>query len=253
MADDHVGDALSDGTPLDIQCETSGTAVDNGSGPNTIWERLTDGTYLPNAFVSTGSDSWTTGMPDCSYLDAPTAPDQQPAASNYDRSAAVIYASDHVNDVGRMLTKPDCTYYASMILFAGGLPKTRTWTDHTTDPNESVSHLFAWRNLPTKTAMSADKLMNYLTTNQLGWSSRQNIDNLIVQGGEDGDLVFYDWNSDGVMDHVAIVTDTSGTQTKVAQHTDAAFDKGWNWSQDSNDWLSVAHPDASAYLVHITY
>lgn len=67
----RAGAALPDGTMVSIQCETTGQVVSNGSVPSAVWERLSDGTYLPNAFISTGVDGWTPGIPSCESLGAP--------------------------------------------------------------------------------------------------------------------------------------------------------------------------------------
>jgi hypothetical protein len=65
MESGRVGSALSNGTTVSIECETTGQSVDNGFAPTSIWERLSDGTYLPNAFIYTGVDGWTPGIPRC--------------------------------------------------------------------------------------------------------------------------------------------------------------------------------------------
>lgn len=65
MDADRVGTALADNTSVDAVCELQGQVVDNGYAPSSIWMRLTDGTFLPNAFVLTGYDGRTPSLPSC--------------------------------------------------------------------------------------------------------------------------------------------------------------------------------------------
>ncbi|WP_157063552.1 DUF2599 domain-containing protein [Luteipulveratus mongoliensis] len=60
-----AGAAVSDGTSVQIACETTGESVSNGASTSTIWEQLSDGSYLPNAHIDTGSDDWTPNVPRC--------------------------------------------------------------------------------------------------------------------------------------------------------------------------------------------
>lgn len=65
MASTKVGSALPNGATVAVECELEGESVDNGWTSTAIWERLSDGTYLPNAFTFTGVDGWTPGVPSC--------------------------------------------------------------------------------------------------------------------------------------------------------------------------------------------
>lgn len=60
-----IGDAVSDGARVTLSCEKQSEPVSNGYQTITIWDQLTDGTWLPNAFLDTGSASWTPGVPRC--------------------------------------------------------------------------------------------------------------------------------------------------------------------------------------------
>ena len=77
MDSDKVGNALSDGTSVSLACETEGQPVTNGYQTISIWDQLTDGTWLPNAFLDTGTASWTPGIPRCTEApsDSPAVPD----------------------------------------------------------------------------------------------------------------------------------------------------------------------------------
>lgn len=59
-----VGSVLYDGTSVLIVCEARGQLVSDGFTSD-IWERLADGTFVPNIYVNTGVDGWTPGIPRC--------------------------------------------------------------------------------------------------------------------------------------------------------------------------------------------
>lgn len=249
MSSPKAGLALSDGTRVTVSCEADGTAVSNGSQTSTIWEQLEDGTWLPNVFVDTGTDGYTPGIARC---DSPV-PIEPEASTRYDRQAAVAYAREHVHDGRRFLWFSDCTAFASAVLWHGGLPQTADWSDHTTDPDKAFSSKLAWTNPPTKTAMSANRLPSYLEDTGQAMITEISLDDDVVPGATLGDLIAYKWDGpNGPIDHIAVVTDTSGDQTLVTQHETAQLDKGWNWSADRNQWVNVAEPDTVAYLIHIT-
>ena len=65
MDAERAAPALSDGDYVSIECETSGETVTSSVATTDIWERLSDGSYLPNAFIETGVNGWTPGVPRC--------------------------------------------------------------------------------------------------------------------------------------------------------------------------------------------
>ncbi|MDR7255682.1 hypothetical protein J2X46_004696 [Nocardioides sp. BE266] len=69
MNSTKIGAALSDGTPVGVVCEVEAEVVSNGYEDIAIWDRLDDGTWLPNAFLNTGTASWTPGVPHCNDYD----------------------------------------------------------------------------------------------------------------------------------------------------------------------------------------
>lgn len=81
MGSGQIGKALPDGAVVTIVCEQRGQSVSNGLNTTDIWERLDTGAWLPNAFIKTGVDGWTPGVPRCDEL-AKKAP-----ANTQDRSA----------------------------------------------------------------------------------------------------------------------------------------------------------------------
>ncbi|MFT2751369.1 hypothetical protein [Clavibacter sp. Sh2088] len=61
--DNKQGPALSDGTPVTVICEKTGTTVVSDAGTSDIWEKTTVG-WIPNAFVNTGLDGFS-DVPNC--------------------------------------------------------------------------------------------------------------------------------------------------------------------------------------------
>ncbi|WP_204015135.1 amidase domain-containing protein [Virgisporangium aurantiacum] len=256
--------ALSDGTPVAITCENSGQEVSSAAGTSTIWEQLSDGSWLPNVFVYTGSDSWTPGVPRCpqpAQEDASPAPATNEKRENqqqYRRQDAVDWALAHVNDTERYKNS-DCTWFVSQALWAGGLPKTGDWTDSSWDPLKLARKL----NVPgpTKAAAQANFFRNtvsdegFAIVTEIRWSDNT------AGGAKLGDVIAYDWDkgpnnsqrgSDGLIDHLAIVTHfNQDGYPEVSQHTAARTNRYWSWDPEGN-WIEFTHPTAKVYLIHIT-
>ncbi|WP_225728002.1 MULTISPECIES: DUF2599 domain-containing protein [unclassified Nocardia] len=74
MGSGQVGKSLPDGALVTIVCEQQGQPVFNGDKKIDVWERLGTGSWLPNAFIKTGHDGWTPGIPKCSEYTAKVAP-----------------------------------------------------------------------------------------------------------------------------------------------------------------------------------
>lgn len=102
--------------------------------------------------------------------------------------------------------------------------------------------------------MAADYLKNYLvneksyaTITELTWDQND------VPEAELGDIIMYDWDPDGVVDHAMIITDFSGQYPLVSGHTRPADNQGWTYSKNSDKWIQEVFPGSRVYLVHITY
>lgn len=84
-----VGTAVPDGGRVSLACEAVGQPVSNGYQTIAIWDRLDDGTWLPNAFLDTRTDSWTPGVPRCDAAPA--------SAPILDRP--IRYEGDHLTNM----------------------------------------------------------------------------------------------------------------------------------------------------------
>jgi len=73
------GAAVSDGTVVTVFCEVDGDPITSDAATNdTIWASTNIG-YLPNAFLDSGYDGRTPGVPDCDVAASPAAPAPAPA------------------------------------------------------------------------------------------------------------------------------------------------------------------------------
>jgi len=233
------------GTRLTIDCYMSGQAV-NGV---TIWNHLTSGGFISDTLLLTGSNNavvplCAAGLP---VVQLPNA--TQPAPFN--RQAAVNWALAHINDTPRF--SEDCTWFVSQALWAGGLQKTDSWSDL----RYGLPH-------PTADAVNADQLKSYLvsesrsaTIQELSWGQNN------VPQAQLGDLIAYDWGTvlpngalkkgtDGIIDHMMIITGFSGQYPLVSGHSAPTANQGWTWSKSNNKWYSAQYPGSRVYLVHIT-
>ncbi|MBO0982695.1 hypothetical protein IOC53_02400 [Rathayibacter sp. SD072] len=68
--DNKAPQAISDGTLVQIECETTGATVTSDAGTSDIWEKTNYG-WIPNVFVNTGESGFTTGIPRCDSASAP--------------------------------------------------------------------------------------------------------------------------------------------------------------------------------------
>ena len=237
MGSSQVGAALSDGTDIGVGCELEGETVSNGFTSSNIWEVLSDGTYIPNVYVNTGVDGWTPGVMRCDY----TAPNTDAITSaGYDRDAAANWAIDNWDS--KPTFDEDCTYFVSQAFLVGGIHETDYW---------HLDDLY-----PPTAASVANTFVNYMTENniviksELSWSQND------VPNAERGDVIAYDWDSDGTIDHLSIITSFSGQYPYVTEHTNANMTRGWTWSIEGNDWLEKLSTEkygqpAKVYLLHV--
>lgn len=247
MNSSRVGSALSDGASVSVNCEQDGQELTSAAGTSTIWERLSNGTWLPNVYVETHVDGWTPGIPRCQQ---PAPPVPRPAPTPFDREAAVAFANLHW-DATERFRNADCTWFVSQALWAGRLPRTDLWTDDNQIPAERSGPYPG----PSRSAVNADRFKNaviragYATIRELSWSD------LSAGHAQPGDVIGYDWNNgaDGILDHLAIVTRTAPSGAPlVTQHTPAQQGRLWSWSRGADDWIQKAKPGSRVYLIHIT-
>lgn len=182
------------------------------------------------------------------------------APPSYDRAAAVAFARAHWDDPARiriavfgitLYQADDCSYFASEVLWAGGLSPTKEWTAETSDPRLRSSRL-AFPG-PSRTTMLADELERYLVDSGQADVMEADLSRASIRGARPGDLVVYDWNDNGVMDHVSVVDSVGGGRTRIDQHNVNRRGQLWNFSSEKHEPIARAYAHPHAYLVHITH
>lgn len=179
------------------------------------------------------------------------------AAITYDRQRAVTWARGRVyDDPDPIKFESNCTWYASKVLWVGGLPIDDEWTYKSADLSKVASK---WHYPgPTRTATTADKLVEYLVDK--GYASHKKLEwyQNDVPEAQLGDIIGYDWDggASGSIDHVMVVTGFSGQYPLVSGHTLPRLDAGWTWSQSKSDWIERSYTSPSgkppeAHLYHI--
>lgn len=256
----RTGTAASEGTPVDPGCWSRGEAITNPDGyTSDIWVLDTSGLYWSEAWLETGSYGIPEGLPECGteQTDEPDTANREVA---YDRNAAVDWARAHAMEMppqyGRI---PACTWFVSQALWAGGLPQDGTW-------NATDARAHSGGTDGTLTAWAANELTGYLLdtydTVQVPMSFTGNA----VPEAVVGDVVAYDWDSDGTVDHLAFVTGIAeGQYPEVSEWGVGQWgvpgvveglgpagytSRGWTYSDNHGRWLQDDHPDVSASLIH---
>jgi hypothetical protein len=242
--------SLVNGQEIDIACQTKGTLVGVGlpGTPTDVWDKLTNGLFITDYYTSTPglAGGYTPGIPQCD-----SAPPPPPPAPTYNLAAAVAWAvANETNSNGSPFyaQQRDCTYFVSQALWAGGLSKTADWTNTSTDAGKLA--LSSWSPGATIDAASADYFKNYVVNSQIATIKEVSWSDNTAGGAQLGDIIGYDWDSDGVLDHLAIVTSLNpqGYPT-VTQHSPSDT-RYWSWDPAGN-WIQITHPGSRVYLLHV--
>lgn len=168
----------------------------------------------------------------------------------YNRQAAVDWAEQHAQDAEPF--PASCTWFVTNALWAGGLSQDAGW-------NAAGSHGHLQPRPGTPSATAAQPLLDYLSarypyTKPVGMDFTANA----VPQAEPGDIVAYDWEGDGTIDHLALVVDIApGQYPEVAEWgTDGTnptryVKRGWTYSEKDPGWLQSKHPYVKAWLWHV--
>lgn len=171
-----------------------------------------------------------------------------PPAPTYDGLKASTWAMAHAKDV--QSASGLCTIFVSRALWAGGVPATDEWRDGT-DASKYVQdflNYFQGKNMITRTPIT-DRLSN------------------VVPNAVPGDVIVYDWEGDGPLDHLALVVKTQDNPrnaTRVSEWGTADASRffarsskyqyrDWQWSAKDNKPITSqkGHSGMQAWLVHI--
>ncbi|MCD7828785.1 MAG: amidase domain-containing protein [Clostridiales bacterium] len=134
----------------------------------------------------------------------------------YNGAAAAIYAKTYWSSYNSGLWgnyNPyggDCAAFISQCLYAGGIPMTSSWHWH---------HLSKQR---TNTWTVANDLKNYLIS-----IGGREITNPSASDISVGDVIFYDWDNNGSVNHTAICTDIINGVPYIACHYNDRYTSNW--------------------------
>ncbi len=232
---------VAQGSYLSIDCFVNGEKI---SG-TTIWDHVVGGGFISDALLKTGSDSAV--VPACSSnQSAPAAP-----AARYNRTSATAWALEHSQGPNKFVGD-DCTFYASQVLWIGGLPRTSVWTDWSSDKALLSSSHFMNPG-PTKNSSVAYMLVQYLLDNHLATEQKLDLRQNNVPQAQLGDIIAYEWGGTSPINHLMVVTGFSGQYPLVSGHSNDVTNQGWTYSNAEKNWIQVKHPKAVAFLIHITY
>jgi len=259
-----VGQRIPASTWVLVSCKVYDPTIVSVS-PGGYWYRIASSPwnnryYAPaNTFMN--GDPWNgpyrhdtdLAVPDCGGVNTGQGASKTPRAvanPTYNRSAAVSWALAHAQDPqgsGAL-----CAWFVSNALWAGKLPQGPSWR-----PGAAASR---W----------VDDLVNYLRSNDsVSWTDiTHNLTTNAVPAAEPGDLIAYDWDDDGALDHVSFVVGiASGQYPEVSEWGQINFSwhlwyrgfkprspyvsRGWTYSQVDHEWLQREHKNMRAYLLHI--
>ena len=180
------------------------------------------------------------------------------AGATYNGAAAAEWAITHAKDP--QIAADECAWFVSQALWAGGLPQSAQW-------NGTSSHELSELNgsvTGSVTAWVVPQLVTYLRdTFHPTWNYLGHMSTNAVSGADIGDLIVYSWGGNSTLNHVAIITGFQGggyplvsemgqltTLQRFFSGQSNYVQRGWTWSQESNKWLEVKYPGATAYLLH---
>lgn len=160
-------------------------------------------------------------------------------AISYDRDIAVDVAFGAIHE--DYLYENDSANLVSKALWGGGLPRTDDWTSTVvSNPDELVNYLI------TPHHVDSGRSYQPATRSQIDWSDNT------AQGAQLGDVIAYDWEGDGIIDHVAIVTNINDSgYPEVSQHSPTEQNRYWSYSNAHDNWIEFAYPGSVAYLIRI--
>jgi hypothetical protein len=176
------------------------------------------------------------------------------AASAYNGAAAASYADTYWQNYNSAWPSfagsgGDCTNFVSQALYAGGIgmrtsptysgtsawymvQKKKRWSYSTSWVNAQDQSIFALQSLPGVTQVASYYGLAPGAT--------------APDDAQQGDVVLYDWNDDGVYDHEAIVTASDGANPDgttnwdlVDAHTNDRYHAYWTLAQYNASWATT--------------
>ena len=152
----------------------------------------------------------------------------------YDRIAAVKYALEYCYKCNQQyynyVTNGDCTNFTSQCLYGGGIQMDDKWYSRRGKkriyafliPDSQYKHRYGWDVSPAWSIASHQfeyfRESEYVNACQeIDGSST--IEEILSSGIQVGDIIYFDWESDGVLDHSVIVTEISDDEVYLTYHS----------------------------------
>lgn len=246
----RTGQARPEGSWVSPACWVYGETVTNPYNySSSVWVRDSSGLFWPEVWLETGSEGVPPGLPGC---DAAAPAEVAIPNSFYNRALAVKWAKSNAsNDPTSLYAASACTWFVSNALWRGGFAKDAIWT--------SEGEHGRLRKVPgSVTAWAVPELFNYLTLqNRFDVSvvdlTAERFRNNSVPEAELGDLIAYDWDGDGSLDHFTMVTEIApGNYPEVSEWgvNNVYPKRGWTYSVNDDTWLQSHNPGVRAKLIH---
>ncbi len=247
---------IPEGSELDAECWVEGEPIEG----NTLWEKTTQNGvegFVSDLFLDTGdypsgADLTARGIPQCNSGGIPQT--EERTVNIYDGEAAASYAKTHAED-----TPPypaSCTQLVSRAMWAAGVRQTLDWND-----GEFNDQTITFAGRPgTAPAWRTTALVQFLLTEYPKTTERElDFSQNAVPDAKDGDVIAYDWNGDGEIDHLSMIVDkVSGDYPEVTEWSTAGgteptpyIERGWTWSQGKGEWLQQKYPHIRAELLRV--
>lgn len=256
---------MPEGTQFTADCYVNDTPIGERSNPVWLHGRDASGTegYFTDYYSSSrwSAEDKSDLPPLCgeTYQQPDTDKPQESITSvAYDGNRAANWARDHAKDAPPY--NASCTWFVSNALWAGGLPKSSQWTNEGGFGRMSVPSSYR---PGTTSAWAVDHFQEYIVatypqTQEVELDGQRFQENAVPEASR-GDVILYDWEGDGELDHATIVTDIADNNyPEVAEWSiydgrepTPYEERGWTHSKKSNAWLQEKFPNVTAYLLDI--
>lgn len=183
--------------------------------------------------------------------------------SGYDPDAAADYAIHHATDP-QTYSLEQCTFFVSEALVAGGLQQDATWNVTAAYGHPHIPGTSIGSGAPgTTVSWNAPDLLSYLEQKYPD-STYTPLDFYPYNHPEvkKGDIIAYDWQGDGKIDHLAIVVGDAKNNPEYPEVSQQGNVKhlgdssgqvkvGWSYSDFYGGWMQKVYSNPHAYLFHL--
>ncbi len=250
-----VGKLLKNGALITVVCKVEGQSISNSRGENKNWNRLSDGSYLPHAFILSEYDGWSPSLPQCLDLDSPDFDShsytENKTNSKIDdsslRNTAVNWMKENEDHIPCPIDpKFDSTWTVLQALTKANLAGANFLFSKELLQNSTSCR--SW----SKNRKTPDQLYKLIIEKGSGVEYSLDFENSNAPGSSLGDLVFYKYfdDDDNYFDEVAMVTDYTREGDPIV--SGYGVHRIWSWSR-ADQSIKDIYPEAKAVLVKFNY